>query len=104
MRSLSRDERETAMDLSARHADPTVRATVRALLEENAVLRTVLANEPSGGRRVAGRIIAALVFCIGLALGALWAKFSEPATELRRGIRDGYRAGMPVAPMTAPAR
>lgn len=102
------DHRDVAVAHAARHADPLVREAVQALLEENAVLKSVIAEDRGSafaprGRRVVGRTVAILLFVAGVAIGTLFIGKSRTSRAFREGFRQGINAGaVPTVPAIPP--
>jgi hypothetical protein len=97
MERAATKRREEVIDHAAGHADPLVREAAQLMLREIAMLRAVVGGEgaPKLGftrRRMLGRMLAAFVLGVGLALVVSWATHAPEALATWQGLSDGFRA------------
>jgi hypothetical protein len=108
MHPLTPDRRGEAVAYAERHSDPFVREAIRALQEENAVLRDVIAEEQPaamsyGRRRFVGRIVAVLVLAVAVIAVASMASKKRSSRAFQEGFRQGINAGAVTPPPPLPA-
>lgn len=107
MQSLKPDRRNAAVAHAENHADPVVREAIRALQDENAILRDVIAEDRPQAltpdrRRFIGRLLATFILVGGLIVSTAWATKSRSRAAFREGFEQGMSAGALGAPLTPP--
>jgi hypothetical protein len=108
MHPLTPDRRGEAVAYAERHSDPLVRDAIRALQEENAVLREVIAEDQPGAmtpasRRFVGRIVTTLLLVAGLVVAGAIVSKGRSNRAFQEGFREGMNAGAGAAVPAIPA-